>query len=122
MLGARVFEKHFTINRSWKGTDQSFSLEPTGLKKLIRNLNRIPVLLGSAKKYLLKSEKNAVYKMSKCIVAKKFIRKNTKIKMDHLDFKSPGDGLKPYEYNKVLNKKIKVNKQKDEIINIKDFK
>ena len=36
MLGARIFEKHFTLNRAWKGTDQSFSLEPTGLKKLVR--------------------------------------------------------------------------------------
>tara|TARA_B100000989_G_scaffold291799_1_gene266778 strand:- start:3104 stop:4138 length:1035 start_codon:yes stop_codon:yes gene_type:complete len=122
MLGARVFEKHFTINRSWKGTDQSFSLEPIGLKKLVRNLNRIPILLGSSKKYFLKSEKNAVHKMSKSIVAKRFIKKNTKINFNHLDFKSPGGGLKPYEYLKVLNKKIKVDKQIDQEINLKDFK
>ena len=32
MLGARVFEKHFTLNRTWKGTDQAFSLEPAGLQ------------------------------------------------------------------------------------------
>ena len=36
MLGARVFEKHFTLNRSWKGTDHSFSLEPQGLEKMIK--------------------------------------------------------------------------------------
>ena len=36
--------------------DQSFSLEPEGLRKLIRNLNRIPVLLGSANKQLLEKE------------------------------------------------------------------
>ena len=35
-LGARVFEKHFTLQRSWKGTDQSFSLEPGGLRRMIR--------------------------------------------------------------------------------------
>ena len=38
MLGARVFEKHFTLNRANKGTDHSFSLEPQGLEKFIRNL------------------------------------------------------------------------------------
>ena len=34
VLGARVIEKHFTRNRAWKGSDQSFSLEPTGMHKL----------------------------------------------------------------------------------------
>ena len=46
MLGARVFEKHFTLDRSWKGTDHAFSLEPQGLSKMIRNLNRISVMIG----------------------------------------------------------------------------
>ena len=43
LLGARVFEKHFTLERSSKGTDHSFSLEPQGLSKLSRNLRRIPI-------------------------------------------------------------------------------
>ena len=50
LLGARVFEKHFTLNRANKGTDHAFSLEPAGLKKLARNLSRIPILLGSEEK------------------------------------------------------------------------
>ena len=52
MLGARVFEKHFTLNRANKGTDHSFSLEPAGLGKAIRNLKRIPNMLGSYEKNL----------------------------------------------------------------------
>ena len=40
MLGARVFEKHFTLNRTWKGTDQAFSLEPAGLRRVVRDLQR----------------------------------------------------------------------------------
>ena len=46
MLGARVIEKHFTINRGWKGTDQPFSLEPIGLQKLVRDLRRARVAPG----------------------------------------------------------------------------
>lgn len=122
MLGARVFEKHFTINRSWKGTDQSFSLEPRGLSKMIRNLDRIDYLLGSKVKYFLNSEKKAINKMAKSIVAKVNIKRNTKISLNHLEFKSPGNGLKPYEYKKILNKKIKVDKNKDEIFRLADFK
>ena len=62
MLGAKVFEKHFTLNRSWKGTDQSFSLEPNGLRKLCRNLNRIPKMLGSKIKNFYYRRKNQLKK------------------------------------------------------------
>ena len=37
-LGARMVEKHFTLNRAMKGTDHAFSLEPTGLRKMVRDL------------------------------------------------------------------------------------
>ena len=38
VLGARMVEKHFTLNHTWKGTDQAFSLEPIGMRKLVRDL------------------------------------------------------------------------------------
>ena len=38
-LGANYIERHFTLDRTWKGTDHAASLEPTGLTKLIRDLN-----------------------------------------------------------------------------------
>src|SRR3990172_9531722 len=46
VLGARIVEQHFTINHTWKGTDQVFSLEPIGLKKLVRDLRRVREALG----------------------------------------------------------------------------
>lgn len=116
MLGARVFEKHFTLDRSWKGTDHSFSLEPQGLQKLIRNLKRIPIMLGSKNKKLLNTEKAPLYKMQKSIVASKNLIKGHKIKIKDITFKSPGDGLRPYEFKKILNKKIKKNILKDSLI------
>ena len=79
MLGAQVFEKHFTLNRSWKGTDQSFSLEPQGLSKLIRNLNRIPKLLGNKDKKFLKSEKNLFTKWQKKLLQAIFCLKEKKL-------------------------------------------
>ena len=122
MLGARVFEKHFTLNRAWKGTDHSFSLEPQGLEKLVRNLKRIPILLGSKEKRLLKSEIEPLRKMQKSIVASKNLKEGSKIKIQDLNFKSPGGGLKPYEYRKILNKKINKNIIKDDFITLKDIK
>lgn len=121
MLGARVFEKHFTLNRSNKGTDHSFSLEPIGLEKFIRNLNRIEKLLGSKNKTLLNSEKKPLFKMKKSIVAKKNLIKGSKLKVEDIAFKSPGVGLEPYEYTKVVGKILKKNLFQDDPILLKDL-
>ena len=66
-LGARIIEKHFTLNRAWKGTDHAMSLEPQGMKKMVRDLKRAHVAMGtgikgrydSENQPLLKQEKNA---------------------------------------------------------------
>lgn len=122
MMGARVFEKHFTLDRSWKGTDQSFSLEPQGLSKMIRNLNRIPLMIGSAKKKLLKCEIEPLKKMQKSIVSSKNLKKGIKIKKEDLDLKSPGGGFKPYEISKLIGKVLRFDLKKDQILNKKHIK
>jgi sialic acid synthase len=122
MLGATIFEKHFTLDRSWKGTDHAFSLEPEGLRKLIRNLRRIPIILGSNNKKILPSEKKPLQKMYKSIVASRNLKIGTVLKYSDISFKSPGGGLKPYEYKKILNKKNKIEIKKDQLILIKNLK
>jgi N-acetylneuraminate synthase/sialic acid synthase len=121
LLGARVFEKHFTLNRALKGTDHAFSLEPHGLEKLVRNLNRVPLLLGSNKKEILPSEKEPIYKMGKSIVAKKPIKKNEKITLDNTTFKSPADGLPPHKIYDIIGKASNVDLDVDDLINIKNL-
>ena len=54
--GARIIEKHFTLNRAWKGTDQAFSLEPQGMKTMIDNLKQTRLAIGDGKKRCWKSE------------------------------------------------------------------
>lgn len=46
-LGASVFERHYTLDRTWKGTDHAASLEPDGVRKLVRNLNAVYEALAS---------------------------------------------------------------------------
>ena len=64
-LGARVFEKHFTLNRTWKGTDHAFSLTPEALRKLIRDLQRARVSIGDGVKVPLPVEESAIKKWAK---------------------------------------------------------
>lgn len=62
-LGARIIEKHFTLDRSSKGTDHGFSLEPAGLKKMVRDLSRAHVALGDGVKRYYPSEVAPIAKM-----------------------------------------------------------
>ena len=69
VLGARIVEKHFTLNRAMKGTDQAFSLEPQGMEKLVRDLRRTRAALGDGRKRMYQSEAEPATKMGKKLVA-----------------------------------------------------
>jgi len=56
-LGASVIERHFTLNRTWKGTDHAASLEPDGLRKLARDLRNAHKALTYKKEEILDIEK-----------------------------------------------------------------
>ena len=71
MLGARIIEKHFTLNHTWKGTDHALSLEPIGMHKMIRDLQRTRVALGDGVKRVIEREAPALEKMGKSLVARR---------------------------------------------------
>ena len=106
ILGAKVIEKHLTLCHAMKGTDHKFSLEPTGLRKLVRDLRRFDISLGNGEKIFYNSEKAAKRKMGKSIVFKKPVAKGTILTADLLAFKSPADGISPSKLNEVIGKKI----------------
>ena len=122
ILGARSFEKHFTLNHANKGTDHAFSLEPIGLVKFIRNIKRIEVMMGNENKKLLESEIKPLFKMKKSIVAKKNLKTNHIIKFEDLAFKSPGGGLDPYRYKEIIGQKLCKDLQEEDLILLNDLK
>lgn len=97
-LGARIFEKHFTLHRSWKGSDQAFSLEPGGLRRLVRDLGRVPLALGDGWKRPYPSEVAALAKMQKCLVAAGDLPVGHALAAGDMRAKSPWvpGGLPPY--------------------------
>ena len=119
--GARIIEKHFTLDRSLKGTDHPMSLAPSGLRKLVKDLKKIKKALGNGVKSLQKEEKAPIKKMAKKIVASKIIKKGTAIELDHLEFKSPGDGLPPYLVNEIIGKKLNKDVDYEYSFELSDF-
>jgi N-acetylneuraminate synthase/sialic acid synthase len=84
MLGARVIEKHFTLSHTLKGTDHPFSLMPEGMRKLVRDLRRVPAALGSGVKRPLPSEQEPLRKMGKQLVAARALQVGHAIGPDDL--------------------------------------
>lgn len=121
VLGARVIEKHFTLNRAMKGTDHAFSLEPDGLRKLVRDLERAKIALGDGVKTKYSSEEQPLLKMGKSIVASSNLTKGEILNFKNLNFKSPGGGLSPAIVNELIGKKLSRDLLKDECIDWKDL-
>ena len=117
MLGARVVEKHFTLNHTSKGTDHAFSLEPIGFRKLSRDLKRLKVAIGDGVKQTYKSEVTPITKMGKKLVAAKDLAAGCTIRREDIAIKSPGDGLHPYEIDKVIGRVTRQPLKADDDIN-----
>jgi len=104
ILGARIVEKHFTLNRASKGTDHAFSLEPVGLRKMVRDLERTHKALGNGLKKIYDSEKAPITKMGKSLVVARDVPSGHILGPGDIVMKSPGGGIPPYELDKVLGR------------------
>jgi len=114
MLGARVVEKHFTLNRAWKGTDQAFSLEPAGMRRVVRDLQRARIALGDGVKRAYESEKKPIMKMAKKLVAARDLPAGRVLTEADITFKSPADGgLPPYLIGDFIGRTLSVPLAKD---------
>ncbi|MFZ5910082.1 MAG: N-acetylneuraminate synthase family protein [Chloroflexota bacterium] len=107
VLGARIIEQHFTVNHTWKGTDQVFSLEPIGMKKLVRDLRRVRIALGDGEKRVFPNEVTPITKMGKKLVAAHNLPAGQRLSLEDVAIKSPGGGLPPYELENVIGKTLK---------------
>jgi N-acetylneuraminate synthase/sialic acid synthase len=108
MIGSRMVEKHFTVNRAWKGSDQAFSLERDGMRRMVRDLKRARISLGDGVKRVYPSEKKPLEKMAKKIVAARNLAAGHVLTREDLALKSPNDGLPPYELENLIGKRLLV--------------
>jgi sialic acid synthase len=83
MLGARVFEKHVTLNRSWQGTDHSFALEPHGFGNFCRDIKRVPEMMPIKQDGSLGTEPVFI-KLGKSIIAAHDLNAEDFISIDDL--------------------------------------
>jgi N-acetylneuraminate synthase/sialic acid synthase len=108
ILGARVIEKHFTLDHALKGRDHAFSLMPEGMRRLVRDLHRVPVALGDAEKRPLPVEADQLEKMGKKLVAARDLELGHVLTPDDIAIKSPADrGLPPYDLDRLVGRRLR---------------
>ncbi len=103
-MGARIIEKHFTLDRTMDGPDHKASLEPTELKAMVSAIRNIEQALGDGIKRPSPSELKNILIARKSLVALRDIKKGEQFCIENLGVKRPGLGISPMRYEEFLGR------------------
>lgn len=121
-MGAKVIEKHFTLDRNMEGPDHKASLEIEEFNKMVQCIRNIEKAIGTGIKKSFKSEENTKLVARKSIVAKVNINKGEVITYNNIDFKRPGTGVSPAYIDLFIGKKALSDINQDDFITFTDIK
>lgn len=117
-LGAKVIEKHFTLDRTLPGPDHKASLEPGELAAFVRTVRLAEVALGDGIKRVMPSELDNKSLMQKSLVASQPIEKDQVIEEHAITCKRPGTGLQPGLLHQVVGRRASRRIEADEVITL----
>ncbi len=117
-LGAKVIEKHFTLDKNMVGPDHQASMDPSELKKMVKSIRNIEKALGSGVKAPSDSEKKNIIIARKSIVASRKIERGEIFSSENITLKRPGSGISPMNWDSVIGQVAKRSFTEDEFIEI----
>lgn len=115
-MGARIIEKHITIDRHMKGTDQKGSLGPDGVNRMVRDIRIAERWLGEESLYIEPAVAASKVKLERSIATNKPLKAGHVVTEADIHLLSPGDGFKWVEKDKVVGHKLLSDIGADEII------
>lgn len=119
-LGAKVIEKHFTLDRAMDGPDHAASLEPNELKDMVSAIRNVEIAIsGSGIKKPVQAELKNRSLVRKSIVASKKINKGDVFTEENLTVKRSGNGISPMKWDQLIGKRSAQNFKKDDLISLK---
>lgn len=121
-MGAEIIEKHITIDRHMKGTDQKGSLGPDGVYRMVRDIRMCEHWLGTKDLYIEKSVDSSRKKLERSIASLHDMKVGDVIRQEDLHMLSPGDGFKWTQLDEVVGRKLVNDIPANEIIYPKDLK
>ena len=117
-IGAKVIEKHITLDKNLSGPDHKASLEPNEFRKMVKYIRNIEIALGDGIKKPVQSELLNINNARKSIVAKKFIKEGDIFCENNITTKRPGNGLSPMIWDELIGKEARRNYDEDEFIEL----
>lgn len=115
-MGAKIIEKHITVDRGMKGTDQKGSLGPDGVRRMVRDIRLAEHWMGTEDLYIDRSVAASKVKLERSIASNKDLEVGHIITEDDIHMLSPGDGFKWAERTQLIGKTLKTAVPKNEII------
>ncbi|CAL2080148.1 N-acetylneuraminate synthase family protein [Tenacibaculum sp. 190524A05c] len=115
-MGAEVIEKHITLDRQMKGTDQAGSLSVDGIYRMMRDIRNLENSFGEELMKIEDSVDSARHKLERSIASNKDLNKGAVLREEDIHLLSPGDGVKWIDKSLIIGKKLKNDLPKDEII------
>ncbi|KRB57282.1 N-acetylneuraminate synthase [Flavobacterium sp. Root186] len=122
-MGAKIIEKHFTLDKTLPGPDHVASLEPHELKEMVKGIRNIELAIsGDGEKIASKSETKNIAIARKSIFINKDLKEGHIITDDDIITLRPGDGISPMEWENVIGKKLTTNKNEFDKLSFLDIK
>ena len=117
-LGARIIEKHLTLDRQLPGPDHKASMEPHEFKMMVKAIREIELALGDGVKRPTNGERDNIACSRRSIVASTRILKGTVFAQENLAIKRPGYGISPMRLDEVIGQKARREFYQDELIEL----
>jgi 3-deoxy-D-glycero-D-galacto-nononate 9-phosphate synthase len=115
-MGSTIIEKHITLDRKMKGTDQAGSLAPDGMKRMVRDIRNLEKSFGEMKKERSSAVDLAKKKLERSIATTRELKIGEMISEDDIHLLSPGDGFQWKDKHLIIGKRVKENIAINEII------
>lgn len=115
-MGATIIEKHITLDRNLKGTDQAGSLGIDGMNRMLRDIRMMEMQLGEERIFISEGVTGAKHKLERSIATARDMKKGEVIGEQDIHMLSPGDGVKWADKDTLIGKTLAVDLPQDEII------
>jgi sialic acid synthase SpsE len=121
LLGAKVIEKHFTLDKNLKGNDHYHAMDPADLTCFVKNVELIETVRGRDTKEPLPCEAMSRKQARRSLVATRAIEAGEPLSLNNVSFKRPGTGISPADFHKVEGLRLRHRVEADHIIRWQDL-
>lgn len=115
-MGATTIEKHITLDRTMKGTDQQGSLAPDGMRRMVRDIRNLEMAFGEMKKEKNQAVDSTKMKLERSIATKRDMKEGEVITEEDVHLLSPGDGFRWIQKDQIIGRQLKQSVPADEVI------